>query len=413
MRPLVATVTALVALLVAAADASANFVYWANQGGTSIGRAKINGTGANNAFIGGLTNVQGVAVDSNFIYWTQGTGATSSIGRANLDGSGANPNFIPNSSGAVDFDAPPALAGIAVNSSSLFWNNTNNGTMGSANVNGTAPNGALFVTGPGQSCGVAADQNFVYWLDNSGAGKVGRATTSGSSRDPSFITGLTNTSACGLAVDPDFLYWDTAGTSIGRAPVGGGGADNGFILGAVTAPNKPCGVASNSQYIFWGNTGASNSIGRANLNGGSPNQALITVPTTPCLMAAAPSNKITIDSIAKKTSKGTAIITARVSGPGQVTMNQVSTPPDVNATAAAVKEVGLTITQASSFQLPVKPVGKTAKKMNKQIKKQLRKKHKAKATAKQTVFIHFIPSGVAGVPNTQQVSVTLVKTKRK
>ena len=94
-------------------------------------------------------------------------------------------------------------------------------------------------------------------------------------------------------------------------------------------------------------------------------------------------------------------------GPGQVTLNQTSTPPDANATAAAVKQVGLTITQASSFTLPVKPVGKTAKKLKKQVKK------KGKGKVKQTVFIHFVPAGVAGVPNDQAVTVTLVKQGKK
>ena len=96
-----------------------------------------------------------------------------------------------------------------------------------------------------------------------------------------------------------------------------------------------------------------------------------------------------------------------------MTLNQTNTPPDVNATAAAVKQIGLTISQASSFSLAVKPVGKTAKKLNKQIKKQLKKKNKAKATAKVKVFIHFVPAGVAGVPNTLQVNVTLVKQVKK
>jgi hypothetical protein len=70
---------------------------------------------------------------------------------------------------------------------------------------------------------------------------------------------------------------------------------------------------------------------------------------------------------------------------------------------------------ASSFSLPVKPLGKTAKKLNKQIKKQLRMKRKAKAKVGVTVFIHYIPVGVAGVPNTQQLKVTLVRqhTKKK
>src|SRR5262249_14389836 len=170
------------------------------------------------------------------------------------------------------------------------------------------------------------------------------------------------------------------------------------------------GVAVQPQYVFWINQGgvpASNFIGRANLNGSAPNQTLIAGLAQPRLMATAPSNKITINSITKKKKKGTATINAKVPGPGQVPPNQPNTPPDVNATAAAVKQVGLTITQASSFKLPVKPKGKTAKKLKKQVKK------KGKGTVKQTVFIHFVPAGVAGVPNTDQLTVTLVKKGKK
>jgi TRAP-type C4-dicarboxylate transport system substrate-binding protein len=124
-------------------------------------------------------------------------------------------------------------------------------------------------------------------------------------------------------------------------------------------------------------------------------------------MAAAPSNKITVNSITKKKKKGTATINAKVPGPGQVTLNQVNTPPDVNATAAGVKQQGLTIPAASSFKLAVKPTGKTAKKLKKQVKK------KGKGKVKVTVFIHFVPAGVAGVPNTDQLTVTLVKQGKK
>src|SRR3954463_8896360 len=140
-KPLAALLIAVVALLALPSLANANFVYWASGGQTTIGRAKLNGSAVNNAFITGLSNVGGVAVDSKYIYWTQGTGATSSIGRANLDGSGANPNFISHAAGVQDFDSLPAHAGIAVNSSSIFWNNTGSGTMGKANLDGSSPTG--------------------------------------------------------------------------------------------------------------------------------------------------------------------------------------------------------------------------------------------------------------------------------
>jgi hypothetical protein len=403
-----AAVLAALALLIAPPHAHGNFVYWANEGQTTIGRAKINGTGVNNAFVPGLNDVQGVAIDSKFIYWTQGRGGNSSIGRANLDGSGVNTTFIPASAGVTNFAAMPDVAGIAVNSSGIFWNNTAAvGQIGHSDLNGGNRTGTLVQTGPDVACGIAADESFVYWLDTSLGQSIGRATITGGDRRPSFIMGAASVNACGVAVDPNFVYYGSSTKGIGRAPVGGGTANNAFIPSAVSPSNDVCGVAVNSQYVFWVNSGATDSIGRATLSGNSPNPSFITGPTDPCLPAAAPSNKITVNSITKKKKKGTATINAKVPGPGQVTLNQTSTPPDANATAAAVKQQGLTITAASSFKLAVKPVGKTAKKLNKQLKK----KNTAKVKVK--VFIHFVPAGVAGVPNTKQVTVALIKQRKK
>lgn len=402
MRYPLALLTAITALLIAAADASANFVYWANDNQSSIGRAKINGSGANNNFITGVNGVHGVAIDSKFIYWTTLSGGVSTIGRANLDGSGVNNQFI-----TTNVTAPTS---IAVTASAIYWTNQvgmGGTSIGIAGLDGSNPN-PNFISGPVSPCGLAADSSFLYFFPDST--HIGRAGLNGTGVDPTFIT--IPERFCGLAVDPSFLYWST-GTSnaVGRVPVGGGTSSPNFV-GAGTTSGGPCGVAVNSQYLFWGNQDA-DTIGRSNINGGSPNPTFVPGPTGPCQLAAAPSNKITVNSISKKKKKGTATIDAKVPGPGQVTLDQTNTPPDVDATAAAVKQIGLTISQASSFNLAVKPVGKTAKKLKKQVKKQLKKKRRAKAKAKVSVFIHFVPSGVAGVPNTQQVNVTLIKQAKK
>ena len=126
---------------------------------------------------------------------------------------------------------------------------------------------------------------------------------------------------------------------------------------------------------------AATAIGRANLSGGSPNAALSPGASSPCLLAAAPSNKITITSMKLRRRKGTATLTVKVPGPGQVTLS------DSPAVSATVKKIGLTRTASGPFQLPLKPKGKTAK--------TLKKKGKAKVK----VFITFTPAGVAGVPS--------------
>src|SRR5215212_3291635 len=210
-----AVLLAAIALLALPPLASANFVYWADTGtGNSIGRAKINGTGLNNALIGGLNNVHGVAVDSKFVYWTQGSGGTSTIGRANLDGSNPNPDFIPNSS-ALNFAAAAPQAAIAVTGSAIYW--TNATTVGRANIDGSSPTSPIVNPGGDPLCGVAADPNFVYWLDAGLGQSIGRAGPDGSGPTFNFVPGVSG--SCGVAVDPSFIYWGSSSRSIGRAPI--------------------------------------------------------------------------------------------------------------------------------------------------------------------------------------------------
>ena len=383
---IVALLTAVILLLVLVKEANGNFVYWTNDGGTTIGRAKLNGTGVNNSFVAGLNDPNGIAVDSKFIYWSQGTGADSSIGRANLDGTGANPNFIPNSAGVS------SPAGVAVTTTGVYW--SNGVTIGHANLDGSNPV-ANSIPVSGNACGVATDQTFVYWLDASIGQRIGRAGLDGSGANQAFIGGVSP--SCGIAVDSNFVYWAAGSSAIGRAPVGGGTANNSFIPSAASAIAS--GVAVNPQFIFWGNLGPPAFVGRADLNGSSPNPSLVAGPSNPRLLAAAPSNKVTINSITKKKKKGTAIINAKVPGPGQVTI--ANTGPITEAGAAAVKQIGLTLTAASSFKLAVKPKGQTAKKLKK----------KGKAGVK--VFVTFTPAGVAGVANSEVVKTKLIKQRKK
>jgi hypothetical protein len=392
-----ATLLAVIALLLLPPHANGNFVYWANNAAVnSIGRAKINGVGATNAFISGLGDPRGVATDSKFIYWTQTD--PDAIGRANLDGSGANPSFI-----TTGVSNPEGIA--VTQSNGIYWANTPGvpDTIGHANIDGSNPVPNFITTTSPTIEGVAADQSFVYWLNSGSAatGAIGRAPLSGGLGDSAFIPGIGT--AEGVAVDPSFLYWPNDTTGIGRAPVGGGSPDPAFIPG-VTSTNPPRGVAANSQYVFWSDPDNAR-IGRANINGSGVNLNLIPASNQTGQLGAAPSNKITINSVTRRKEKGTAIIIANVPGPGQVTLSQTAGTQDPNATAAGVKQVGLTITQASAFNLPVKPTGKTAKKLKKQVRK------KGKGKVKVTVFITFVPAGVPGVPNSEPQKIKLIKKR--
>jgi Domain of unknown function (DUF5050) len=233
-------------------------LYWANFGAGTIGRASVDGTGANQNFISGASGPDGVAVDSGHVYWANDNSTT--IGRANLDGTGVNQNFI---SGAF------FPVGVAVDANYVYWSNPQPGsaTVGRANLDGTGAN-QNFIAG-GFPEGVAVDANYVYWT-NDGSGTIGRANLDGSNPNQSFITGVGDSFE--VAVDANHVYWvDFSSNTIGRANLDGTGANQSFITGSSVVG----GVAVDANYVYWSNPGT-NAIGRANLDGSNPNQSFIT-----------------------------------------------------------------------------------------------------------------------------------------
>ena len=74
-----------------------HYVYWTNAGTSTIGRANVDGSGADQRFITDTSSPQGfpqgMAVDAGHIYWSNAGAGTNAIARANLDGSGINPKL--------------------------------------------------------------------------------------------------------------------------------------------------------------------------------------------------------------------------------------------------------------------------------------------------------------------------------
>ncbi len=255
LRLTLASILALVALGAIAPAANA-YIYWTDSFNGTIGRANLDGTGANQSFISGLSFVSGLAVDGSYIYFS--LPGTDSIARADLAGFFADYSFI---TGVGD------ASGIAVQGEGIYWSNDSFDSIGRANLDGTGANQS-FITGGNYLKGVAVNDNFIYW-GNVGTNTIGRADLSGSPTTviQSFIAGALGPRE--VAVDDDFIYW-TSGSTIGRANLDGTDANPSFISGASGAG----GVAVDDKFIYWANS--TGTIGRANLDGTGANQSFIT-----------------------------------------------------------------------------------------------------------------------------------------
>ena len=129
----------------------------------AIARANLDGTGVDRTFIDAV-NARGLAVDTNFLYWTDlytepgipNPPVPDTIGRANLDGTGVNTNFFtPPSTSPTDH-----LYALAVDSSHIYWIRGGGG-IGRANLNGTPVSQSFISVYP--ALDVAVDASHVYW----------------------------------------------------------------------------------------------------------------------------------------------------------------------------------------------------------------------------------------------------------
>ena len=256
LRNLTAAILCLLCTFCSKTVSHAQFVYWANTGAATIGRANADGTGANQSFITDAGSPYYVAVDENFIYWSNLGGGT--IGRANLDGSSPDLNFM---TGLVQ------PTGLTVNDTHIFWTSQVSTAVGRANLDGTSPN-AAFISTSESSYGVAVDDTHVFW-GNCGT-SIGRANLDGTSADNTFITGASCPS--GLTVNATHIFWANASsTTIGRAEIDGTDVNQSFVTGG----SGPGGTAANATHLFW--TSQNNfTIGRSNIDGTSANHSFIT-----------------------------------------------------------------------------------------------------------------------------------------
>jgi hypothetical protein len=285
------------------------FLFWAtggpNGGGNSIARANLDGSHVNTNFIAWAvpeavatsSTPNSVAVDGNYLYWSQARSSVSYVGRANLNGTDVNLSLL-----RIPPVLPSVIAtpqGIAVTNAYIYWANATGSGIGRANLNGTDVN-QQFIKTTGDTGAVAVNANHLYWTSFKQLGSattIGRANLNGTDVNQQFITGTSN--ASGIAISGPYIYWTNYGptaayatsssvprTTIGRANLNGTGVNENFITGT----HAGCGLVIAAGRIYWANDVpiGNGTIGSANLDGTDANENFIPGAGAPCGLAVAP-----------------------------------------------------------------------------------------------------------------------------
>jgi hypothetical protein len=171
----------------------------------------------------------------------------------------------------------------------VYWGDYQGGTIGRANLDGTAVDDSFIQTG-GKPNAVAVTSSYIYWANETG-GTIGRAKIDGTAIEPNFLTGINE--PYGLAVNSSSIFWASLGADeIGRANLDGTGKKLNFIAGVQT----PCSIALDSGHVYWGSAGLTSYVGRASLTGSSSEPEWVNLSTyTPCGLATNSANVFVAD----------------------------------------------------------------------------------------------------------------------
>jgi hypothetical protein len=143
----------------------------------------------------------------------------------------------------------------------LYWTSNGGETIGRAQFGG--PHGQPdFIRLQNPANGIAVDDEHIYWTatDQAGMAFLGRADLDGSHIDETLVSGL-GSRPLSIAVQGGYVYWsEPLRDSIGRASLDGTSPDRNFISTSTPGP-----VAADDQHLYWASL--SGPIGRAEIDG--------------------------------------------------------------------------------------------------------------------------------------------------
>lgn len=336
-----AAVLALASLVFAAGAAAESRLYWTNNASGSIATANRAGGEVIQKLSFASPEPYGITADSSHVYWTDE--GTDEIGRAELNGANVEPSLIP-----IAGEVPE---GMAIDAGHVYWANLVGQAIGRAELDGSNPEPHFIqLSAASFPEGVAVEGSNIYWTAAGHGGQIGRSNLAGGEVDEELITGLGGAISA-LAADSTHLYWSTS-VGVGRAALAGTEVNPGLVTGQTSVR----GVAVDNEHVYW-TSFTTNRIGRAELDGGTPQPAFITGAESPDTITVS-TNATTIGGGTSATSltvgdsvEGTATLGGGETTSGTITF-ALHGPGDENCSGAPLETFAVSVAGNGSYESP-------------------------------------------------------------
>lgn len=256
------------------------YVYWTDSdgNGTPGSIRKVPITGGSPTVVATARSPFDVAVDANNIYWTD----NGDIKAGAIQPSTGTVMKMPRIGGtpvvlASGQDGP---AGIAIDSSRVYWTNIRSGTVMTVSLGGGTP--IALASGQDLPRQIAVDSAYVYWtnsgqssgghdsgVEKSGTGTVMKVPAAGGTP---VTLAADQYSPMNIAVDATNAYWTNADTSVMKVGLAGG------VPVVLATGHVDEGLAVDATNAYWVESGAGGATLMREAKGGGPPLGLASDP---------------------------------------------------------------------------------------------------------------------------------------
>jgi hypothetical protein len=244
----------------------ATYVYWTQGPGSAAGAyRKAFASNATAAIVGAASDPRGIVVDNTDAFWADfADGSITAYARIG----GSPVHLVPPV--ALDAGPSPGPTAIARDANNVYWVDSAAGTVNQMPVTqGPLQGGTVLQLAWGQPTpvAIAVDASNVYWVNYGTPGTNGSVNKVPIGSDAGAVTPLapSEQQPSAIAVDATNVYWaDKVNTTgaVKSIPIGGGS-----IKPIAQNQGAPAGVAVDSQYVYWTNYD-DNTVQKAPLAGG-------------------------------------------------------------------------------------------------------------------------------------------------